>query len=235
MKLHQAPELPDSMSRHLGHKGKSGKTIWSPAVPAHKSPWVLASLTKRASGHDDERAVINVEHELGSMPVEGSAPPKAEDDVVCTTGSRIDDNRFTIPKSPAKVVVHKPPSDIGSTNRYSPLTPVDYDEDDSTIRLKKEPVFPSIQWDDVVVSEESGLDKVSADWLTKPLRATSPARYTADEKWKAPIHVHDELDRELATSLLYASDNYSDAPLIHKRLGHEKEGLYSSQLEAASN
>ena len=133
MKLHQAPESPDSMSRHLGHKGKSSETVQSLEVPACKSPWGLASSTKRALGHNNERAIVNVERELGSTLVEGSAPPKAEDDVVRTTGSWVDDNGFTIPKSPAKVVVHEPPSDIGSTNRYSPLTPVDYDEDDSTV------------------------------------------------------------------------------------------------------
>ena len=223
MKLHQAPESPDSMSRHLGHEGKSSETVRSLEVPACKSLWGLASSTKRALGHNNERAIVNVERELGSMLVKGSAPPKAEDDIVRTTGSWVDNNGFTIPKSPAKVVVHVPPSDIGSTNGYSPLTSVDYDEDDSTVRLKKEPVFPGIQWDDVVVSEESGLDKVSADWLTKPLRATSPAQYTADEKQKASICVHDELDRELATSLLYASDDYSDAPLIKDTIMKKKD------------
>ena len=73
------------------------------------------------------------------------------------------------------------------------------------------------------MSEGSGLDKVPVDWLTKPLRATSPAQYTADKKWKALICVHDELNRELATSLLYASDDYSDAPLVKDMIVKKKD------------
>jgi hypothetical protein len=134
MKLNQAPNSPDTMSRQLGHEGKSGETVRSPAVSARKSPWGLASSPKRASGHNDEKAIANVERELGSTPLEGGAPHSAGDSIARTTGSQVDDDGFTVPKSPAKMVARELPSDtVSSQNRYSPLTPMDLDEDEGTI------------------------------------------------------------------------------------------------------
>jgi hypothetical protein len=81
----------------------------------------------------------------------------------------------------------------------------------------------TLRWDDEIRSNGSGLGRIPAEWHTKPPRTT---RYTADTKRKAPIRVYDELDRELATSLLYGSDDNSDDYFI-KNTSMKKENRAS--------
>lgn len=66
MKLNQAPNSLDTMSWQLACKleDKSGETVWLPAILAHKNSWGLASLTKRATGHDQETAVVNIDSDV---------------------------------------------------------------------------------------------------------------------------------------------------------------------------